>query len=703
MRIFGLILALAITGGVVRAEPEPAPDSPPDEVIVVTDTRPRAGVDALDGDDPRARDRERALREPAFVTVVHLDDRAGELATSAELLAETVGVNVRSLGGLGGFSAISVRGADPAHTAVFVDGVPLSRLTSPVIDLGVVDVSGFGAIEVYRGGVPVELGGAALGGAVRFVTEVGPGTAVSAGAGSFGSRSTGARWGDSALGGDLLWSIAAGYRGATGDYEYFNDNGTDLDPDDDAYVARTNNGFDQLTAAARARYRGRHLVLAGGARALWKSQGVPGVASVQTEAAHLGTFLQLADVSLQWRPDARWLITGTGYAAVQRERFDDRLGEVGLGTQDNRYATDVGGLGATARRAVGGRHAVVLGLDGRVDDFTSEQLVDGMAPSARRWAGAGSLAVELVGWGDRVVVVPAVRLDASATDPGTGWEPMVVGDDELERRRDWFASPRVAARARVADGVAVKGSAGRYLREPTVTELFGDRGAVFGDPSLRPETGENVDLGVVVAPAGAVGAVDRVYVEAAVFAARSRDTIAVQATAGNAARVGNLGDARSRGAELAATARLGHRLTLVANYTWFDSRQVNTQASFEDKQLPGRPRHQAYARADLALRPRGVLVVLWVDGQLVAGNARDRANFDRVPARRLVGAGIKLAPRRGLLIALEAKNLTDARVESIDLDPAPRPDLTRVDRAVADFLGYPLPGRALYLTLDWSF
>ena len=30
-------------------------------------------------------------------------------------------------------------------------------------------------------------------------------------------------------------------------------------------------------------------------------------------------------------------------------------------------------------------------------------------------------------------------------------------------------------------------------------------------------------------------------------------------------------------------------------------------------------------------------------------------------------------------------------------------DLSEVPRAVSDVLGYPLPGRSLYLSIDWSF
>ena len=97
-----------------------------------------------------------------------------------------------------------------------------------------------------------------------------------------------------------------------------------------------------------------------------------------------------------------------------------------------------------------------------------------------------------------------------------------------------------------------------------------------------------------------------------------------------------------------------------------------------------------------------IIAAAWADATLTSGNFLDPGNVESVPARRFVGAGVKLELVPGLLAGIEGKNLTNVRVESIELDPAPRPDLSRVPRAVADFFGYPLPGRAFYLTLDWE-
>jgi hypothetical protein len=124
--------------------------------------------------------------------------------------------------------------------------------------------------------------------------------------------------------------------------------------------------------------------------------------------------------------------------------------------------------------------------------------------------------------------------------------------------------------------------------------------------------------------------------------------------------------------------------------------------SYDGKRLPQRPRHQLYARVDLARRAYRRLAVVWGDVTFASANFLDPANISEVPSRRFLGAGLKLEAVPGLLIGVEGKNLTDERVEHIALSPPPRPDLTSAPRAVADFFGYPLPGRSLYVTAEWS-
>lgn len=700
-------LACALLVAAARG-PARADDTHPGEIIVLgpldAPQRP-TGPGDLVGDDPEHADAARALDDPAFTTVVRVDDRAAETATVAEVLAHTLGVNVRGLGGLGGFSAISVRGHGAGHTVVTVDGVPLSRIATVGADLGRFELTSFSELELYRGGVPVEYGGAAMGGALNLVTRVGPAAGprlrVSAGGGSFGARHLRTRW----LGGDdrLGYHVALGYAGATGDFEYFDDNGTNLEPGDDSYVDRSNNGFDAVDGVARLRASRGPATAELGARTMWKRQGVPGSAHVQSQRASIESLTQIVDASAETvalLDDPRLGGKAGGYLAFERQHYLDADGEVGLGAQDRLYHSISGGLRASVSR-VAGAHVLSAGADLSGDYFReTDRARDAMRTFGGR-VGLGLTASDEWHLGG-VVIQPAMRLDVMYTDPIDDVSSAIVGPMDVLPQTAVFPSPRVAARVRLAPGMALKGSAGWYFRAPTLVEIYGDRGYVVGNPGLDAETGQSVDLGVVYAPALSGGSLDRVYLEAVGFGSRSHDTIVMVPTAGLATAAINLGDALIYGGELGASARIGRTATISGNYTLLDSRQANTRPSYEGKRLPQRPRHQGYLRADLARRVGGRLAVLWADATVTSGNFLDPANISEVPMRRLLGAGLKLEPVVGLLIGIDAKNLTDDRVEYVELSPPPRPNLTTSPRAVSDFYGYPLPGRTIYLTAEWT-
>ncbi len=712
---------VVLAGGVRLAradDPTPAPADAGAVVVDPIDVRAarlrRGGTSELTSADQRTRDADRALEDPAFVTVVHIDERSGETATIAEVLAKSVGVSVRSLGGLGAFSSLSVRGSPSGHTMVLIDGVPVSRVATVTADVGRFELGSFSELELYRGGVPAYLGGAALGGALNLVTRVGRGPdgerlSMSAGIGSFGARHLRAQWGDGAGGQAGGYRVSVGYAGATGDYVYFNDNGTNLNPTDDAFVARTNNGYDQLDAQARWRSRRGDVTFDAGARSLWKSQGIAGSASVQSENTSLATLSQLIDGNVIKRRalGSDKLVARAGvFVMLERQRYRDLDGEVGLAAQNRRYVSVSvgarGGLEATVTPA----HRLAINTDAQLDYFTETDV--GAAPGERartkgsRLGVGAALADEWsLGRDDRVVIQPALRLDVLRTDPIEDSNSVVVGMTTLSPRTELAPSPRVSVRARLREGLVAKANGGYYFRAPTLLELFGDRGYVVGNPGLVSETGLSGDAGLVWAPSRGYGAADRVRVELVGFASRPRDVIALVPTAGLATVAQNLSDARLYGAEVSVSTRLARTVTMSTNYTRLQTVQSSTIPSYDGKQLPQRPQHQLYGRVDVAREVRGRQLSAWLDTTLVSGNFLDPANITEVPARRFFGTGIKLEPVPALLIGVEVKNIANNRVERITLEPPPRPDLTSSPKAVAEVFGYPLPGRAFYLTVSW--
>jgi iron complex outermembrane receptor protein len=689
-----LLLALA---GMAAAEPAHADDTVGEETIIVIDRAPDRDA------DPKARDRDRALGDAPFVTIIHAEDHPATTSV-ADGVGTSVGAQSRSLGGLGAYQSISVRGAASGHTAVLVDGVPLARLAAVTTDLGRYSLDAFGQVELYRGAVPIELGGAGVGGAVNLVTRLGPGehgerVRASLGVGSFGARHARLSYGDVHAGGRWLSATTLGYQAAAGDYSYFSDNSTPSNPADDTYQTRRNNGFDQVDAATRWGLADRSAVA--GVRLAGKRQGLPGSATQSTFEPSLSTIDALADGHVEHEVgDAT--AREQGFVLVERQRLRDPAGELGLGMQDRGYLTLSAGASSTWHAPVA-RHRATAGLELRADRFRDQDLADAGAPLSGGREGVAMLASFDVALdpGASIVITPAARLDVMRTVPA----PISAGPGAgmvWPTRWDVVPSPRLTARAAVDHDVSIKTSAGWYVRLPTLTELFGNRGWIVGSPDLRPERGPSADLGVVWAPSKPLGAVDRVIVEASAFATRSHDTITILPSIGFISRAHNVSNSESYGGELVASARIARTLSITANYTRLFTEQISDDPSFADKRRPRQPGHAVYARADLVRRVLGRQASLWLDGSYQSMTYEDKANLSSVPARALAGTGARVELAGKLAVSLAVENLTDTRIQYKPLDPPPRPDLTETKAALADIAGFPLPGRTFYVSIDWS-
>jgi iron complex outermembrane receptor protein len=441
----------------------------------------------------------------------------------------------------------------------------------------------------------------------------------------------------------------------------------------------------------------------GGVRVAYKRQGLPGSAASPARAAQLATIDAIADGAFDadvGGATARQL----AYVLVERQRLRDPLAELGLGAARRNLLTVAGGASSTWRAALG-PHRGVLGGELRAERFRDADASGGHAPLVgNRLAGAITAAADLVidPAAARLVVTPALRLDVVRTAP----TPMTIGPEAfapIPARRDIVPSPRLTARLAATGDVTVKGSAGWYVRLPTLIEVFGNRGFLLGSPDLRPERGPSADLGAVWAPAAPLAGIDRIFVEADGFAHRAHDTIALITSGGFVSRAANIGDTRAYGAELVASARWARTLAVTASYTRLVTEQLAGDPSVEGKPVPREPGHALYTRADLSRRVRGRGAALWLDGAWQSTSFLDPVNLGRVPARWLIGAGARVELAGGVAAALSVANLTDLRVTHIPLDPPPSPSLTEAPTALTDVAGFPLPGRSFYLSLDWTY
>ncbi len=659
-------IALVLAFHALNAGAEDAPDSLTEtETVVVEQSAPPP--------DTGSRD------VSAFATIVPRDQFAGTGADLGEVLERTVGVQVRNFGGLGDLSTISIRGSTAEQVEVFLDGIPLNRALGGGVDLSTLPLGNVERIEVYRGTAPSGLALTNLGGAVELVTSPAYGddeTAVSVGGGSFGTLDTSAslRRGS----GPFHLFASAGYARSEGDFRFRDDNGTPKNGADDAEVARRNNDFQSVAFLGKGDTDlPADLSLTLADDFFWKDEGVPGIGSNQSDSARLTSLRDLAHALLRGRGwlDGALDLEERLELGFQREAFRDIEGEIGVGAQDTRNTTSTyASVSQVTHRPIQDLAITAL-ADLRHEEFrpADELLEPADGPTSRRNAAHLVLEGESRLFGERLVLDPALRF-AYVEDERRPFGPFVTAGPQnaVDRRVTW----KVGARGYLAEWLEARGNASTSFRAPSFTELFGDRGSIIGNPKLDPERGFSWDIGLALVPPD-LAWLRAVRIEAIYFFSDVDDRILFIQNSQRTAVAENIAASRSQGVELTAAALLPAGFRASANATFQQTEDLSPAPSRHGNDLPGQPRNDVATRLEWREKP----VTLFTELEYIGSNFLDPANLEAVDDRVLVSAGFKVRVLDGITLAFDARNLADDRV--------------------TDVIGYPLPGRSFFGSVEW--
>ena len=112
----------------------------------------------------------KALQDGAFtVNAIDIAKLANTTADLNQVLNRTTGIKVRQQGGVGSDYNFSINGMSGKAVKFFIDGVPLEMLGKGV-DLSTLPVNMADRVEIYKGVVPVHLSTDAMGGAVNIIS-----------------------------------------------------------------------------------------------------------------------------------------------------------------------------------------------------------------------------------------------------------------------------------------------------------------------------------------------------------------------------------------------------------------------------------------------------------------------------------------------------------------------------------------------------
>jgi len=325
----------------------------------------------------RARRRDGTRGSPAFVEEIDIDEHRPGLSLP-ELLDQAVGVDIRSSGGLGSFSTISIRGSTAEQVQVYLDGVPLNQAMGGGVDMGDLPVEGVESIEIYRGAVPARFGGNSIGGVVHIRTRgLGAGQRVRV-------QGTLGNWGNRQLSGSVegmlrgrKYMLLGEYAASDNDFTFLDDNGTEYNPDDDESARRLNNDMRSLRTLIKTEQQiGRSRLQVHNSLDI-KHQGIPNISNNQSLDTRLDKWRSVSEGELYGRlPGANR--TGyrlTGYHLHQQYEYRDPEGSVGVGKQHDRNTTTSLGLRGELNQVVFDDGILTLFAGARREAFDPENLL----------------------------------------------------------------------------------------------------------------------------------------------------------------------------------------------------------------------------------------------------------------------------------------------------------------------------------------
>jgi outer membrane receptor protein involved in Fe transport len=639
--------------------PDPGPAQPTKAKTVIVDDRDEVGiVPALT--IPRA-----LLVEPG--------------TTLAEILSRQPGVNTSRWGHEGALSQVRIRGTNPNHAAVFLDGVPLEQADGSPLDLSTLPLWSTRTVRIWRGLAPIGYGapiGGVLGIESRLPRSGELGVAIQgASFGTYRLQLMGG-WADN----DERYAVGASVDLFTteGTFEWLDDNGTLFDSSDDVRTTRTNGDMQRLSSLfvaqvplgnpCRLRLLNHFVV---------SESGLAGPASRQSTEARYRRGFNTASLRLRCHRKKRWKFDGVMALRYLETTGSDPLGELYMVPTESERQSISPLLAVRMHYRVANWLRLSGALDGRYAHFSVTDHVSAVpAKTYERLRGGVAL--------EAGMLIPKVGLE---------WVPRLRLDTVADNGHATLVEPTWQL-GMVYRGLEDKGfrahlGSGYRFRPANLYELYGDGAFILASPELRPEQAHQITGGVTYAPhwlpSGAMA-----WLSVTGFASWVSDLIQFKRNSLQQAVAENDERALIAGAEASLRLDLFSHLRLAYSVTFLHTRSLSMDAVRSGKPLPFRPAARHHARLEGYVRDSANSELrLFVDLDHQSSHTVDPAALVRLPARTIVslGFGWRLHTR-GLLGALG----------HVDLGIILR---NVGDVQAVDLIGYPLPGRTLTARIGW--
>jgi vitamin B12 transporter len=639
---------------------------------------PRSGAGALEVTvrEERARPSVSSRDRSVASTVIRGDALAVPGTDAADVLSRVPGVQLARSGSSADLSTASVRGATSAQIPIYLAGIRLNDELTGTADLSTVPLFMLDRIEVFRGNAPERADRLGVGGAIYFEPRLPQRTELGFGAdvGSFGRLGTWLGGGAAAGEGGALVFVRRAR--ADEDYTFLNDNGTSFDPRDDRDETRQNADWESYDAWSIGRWSlgrpGARVVAA--LNAFRREQGVTGLGPEQARSARARVARELGGVDVrvpcaQSASDCELELV-TSALRAKHELFDP-ANELDLLAPYLASSGERATLGARLTRQVSDGARVVLSASEELERLRVDRPG---AASLRARRGVSRLSAFGTLASGRLELLALGALGCHETrGPGA---PGGCGT--------LAAEGRVGAVFAARENLAFLLNLGRYVRVPTLAELYGTSALVRGSPDLDAETSIGIDAGL---RASHESVLLDLWLETFAFARHADDLIGYRRSGLGYVRPFNSKSARVLGLELELGVDLARHVRSETVVGLLDPRDTSADRQTVNDLLPFQSRLVVAEQIELYSEPRAALLEragLIFRASYRSSRVTDPAGLIGIDEQLSFDLELSAAFwRRRLRLGLAAENLFDS------------PHF--------DIVGLPLPGRSLSASAELWF
>lgn len=429
--------------------------------------------------------------DTSFHSVIKRDQFEGKMTDVAQVISQHSPVQIRSNGGLGSFSTLSLRGSSGARLPIYIDGILQNDNSTGGVDLTSLTLGQIEQIEVYRGIVPMAFSQASIAGAINIRTRRlnKPTATVSLGTGSFNTYQFEASAVESYQNWD--YSISGSHQQSKNNYPYRSNNGTEHNTNDDFDTSRNHNGFTQnniqLKVQSELSESNRIIIMLEGSE---QNKQLPTWNNFQDP----GTTLDKSSVNstVKWLSKASDALNFSTLFGLRRTKliYSDRLSSLGIGSQVAEYITEKG-VSNFYLEHFWRNYIFSYNTELSHEVYKPNYLIGTVdyADSSRTTANLG-VQSQSFHFDNKLIVVPAVRVRHYMTtrEKSFLYESLNATDTDygLQLGLQWIAN----------NTLKFKNNWSRYHRVPTFLELYSDAGLSKGNPELLSESGFSFDIGL---------------------------------------------------------------------------------------------------------------------------------------------------------------------------------------------------------------